>query len=102
MLSLHVVTRGASAVDVEAVRQMWKESPVESFSSSAELEAWEKNWPDQGRAPVIKVIYDRSAGEIRVTGYAKGQRFQKAFPIEPDLQTALRRAVSFIEEQTGN
>jgi hypothetical protein len=51
---------------------------------------------------VIKVIYDRSAGEIRVTGYAKGQRFQKAFPIEPDLQTALRRAVSFIEEQTGN
>lgn len=101
MLDLVGATRGTNAVEVETLRQMWKESRVESFSSTTGLDAWEKNWPDQGRKPVVKVIYDRSAGEIRVTGYSKGQRFQKSFPAEPDLQTALRQAASFIEEQTG-
>lgn len=66
-----------------------------------ELDAWEKNWAEGGKKPVVKVIYDRSAGEIRVTGHSKGRRFQKSFPVEPDLQTALRQAARFIEGQTG-
>jgi hypothetical protein len=101
MLDLVGATRGTNAVEVETLRQMWKESRVESFASTTGLDAWEKNWPDQGKKPEVKVIYDRSVGEVRVNGYSKGQRFQKSFPVEPDLQTALRQAASFIKEQTG-
>ena len=101
MLDLVGATRGTNTVEVETLRQMWKESQIESFSSTTGLDAWEKQWPEQGRRPVVKVIYDRSAGEVRVTGHSKGQRFQKSFPVELDLQTALTNAVGFIEEQTG-
>jgi hypothetical protein len=101
MFDLVGATRGTNTVELETLRQMWKESRVESFSSTAGLDAWERNWPDQAKNPVIKVIYDRSAGEVRVTGHSKGQRFQKSFPVEPDLQAALKRAASFIEEQIG-
>ena len=101
MLDLVGATRGTNTVEVETLRQMWKEARIESFSSTTGLDGWEKKWPEQGRRPVVKVIYDRSAGEVRVTGHSKGQRFQKSFPVEPDLQTALKNAAGFIEEQTG-
>jgi hypothetical protein len=100
MLDLAGTTRGIVAPEVQTLMQMWNESAVETFSSTGELDAWEKNWSNQGRKPVVKVIYDRSAGEVRVTGRSKGQRFDKNFPVEPDLQTALKQAASFIEEQT--
>ncbi len=80
---------------------MWKESPVESFSSTSDLGEWEKNWPDEIKKPVIKVIYDRSAGEVRVIGRFEEKRFQRSFPVDPDLQTALKRVTGFIAEQTG-
>lgn len=101
MLDLVGMTRGTNTVEIVTLRQMWKESEVESFTSASALNQWEKNWPDQGRTPVFKVIYDRSTGEVRVTGQAEGQRFQKSFPVDADLQTALKQAASFIEEQIG-
>jgi len=101
MLDLAGATRGTNTVDVETLRQVWKESPVESFSSPPALAEWEKTWPEKRKRPAFKVIYDRSAGEVRVMGRSKEKEFQKTFPIEPDLQTALRRAASFIAGETG-
>jgi hypothetical protein len=101
MIDLVGTTRGTNAVEVETLRQTWKESPVESFSSTSALGEWEKTWPGKGKKPVVKVIYDRSAGEVRVIGHFDQKEFQKTFPLEPDLQTALRRVASFIAEETG-
>ena len=101
MLDLVGTTRGTNAPGVEPLRQTWKESPVESFSSASALEQWEKTWPENAKKPMVKVIYDRSAGEVRVIGRSGEKRFQRSFPVEPDLQTALRQATSFIAEQTA-
>lgn len=100
VLDLVGATRSTNMGEVEILTQVWRESQIESFSSTTELDTWKKSWPEQGGRPAVKVIYDRSTGEVRVIGRSKGQPFQKAFPVEPDLQTTLRKAVSFIEEQT--
>ena len=101
MLDLVGATRGTNSVEVGTLRQTWKESQVESFSSTAALDSWEQKWPEGGKKPVVKVIYDRSAAEVRVVGRFGEKRFQGSFPVGPDLQTALRQATSFIAEQTG-
>ncbi len=101
MLDLSGTTRGTVTPEVETLKQTWKESHVESFSSTGGLDAWEKNWPEGGKTPVVKVLYDRSAGEVRVAGRFGEKRFQKTFPVGPDVQAALKQAVSFIAQQTG-
>lgn len=101
MLEVAGTTRGAVVPEVETLKQTWKESAVESFSTTSGLEAWEKNWPQGSKKPVVKVIYDRSAGEIRVAGRFGEKRFQRTFAVTTDVQSALEQAVSFIAEQTG-
>lgn len=93
-------TRGAETNDVAILQQTWKEAAIQSFAKASEMEAWEKNWPSDGKQPVVKVIYDRAAGEIRVLGRWKGNPFQKTFPIDKDLATALKQANAFVEDQT--
>ena len=75
-----------------------KGSPVRSFSSASELETWEKNWPADRRRSAAKIIYDPAAGEVRVSGYSQGEFFQRVFPLDEDLATALRQVNSFIRE----
>ena len=101
MLDLAGTTRGTGTPEVETLKQMWKESPIESFSSVSGLDGWEKNWPEGAKTPVVKVIYDRSAGEVRVIGRFGEKRFQRTFAVEPDVQAVLKQAASFIAEQTG-
>jgi hypothetical protein len=94
-------TRGTDANDAALLQATWKGSPVRNFSSANELEAWEKNSPTDGRRPTAKIIYDPAAGEVRVSGNSKGKSFQKTFPLDKDLATALRQVNEFVREQTG-
>jgi hypothetical protein len=55
---------GADTNEVVTVREAWKGIPVQNFSNSSELEAWEKNWPNGDGRPAAKVIYDPAAGEV--------------------------------------
>lgn len=64
----------------------------------ADLEPWEKAWPARKTA-AVKVVNDRSAGEMRVTGVSKGRRFQRTFPVEQDLTAKLRLASEFIRSK---
>lgn len=98
MLDLAGATRGSDSNGVAALQQQWKGATIHNFAKSTELEAWEKSWPE-GRGSVVKVIYDRSAGEVRVVGRWKGKEFQKTFPVERDLSAALQQAEAFIREQ---
>jgi hypothetical protein len=100
MLDLAGATRGSDNPELNTLKEAWKESSVESFSSTKALDEWEKKWPDDGRKPVAKIVYDRSAGELRVTGRFDGTRFEKTFPVEPDLATAIKRAASFIKDNS--
>lgn len=87
-------TRGAVTNELALLNQAWKSGPAQGFVKGEDLEAWEKVWP--AKKVVVKVVYDRTAAEVRVTGIAKGRRFQKTFPVEDDLAAALRLAAEFI------
>lgn len=97
MLDLAGTTRGADTNEVALLRQAWQDAPFESFSQAAKLEDWEKDWPQEAKGTVAKIIYDRSAGEVRVVGRHRGQPFQKTFPLENSLSETLRLAADYVK-----
>lgn len=99
MLDLAGTTRGADTNEVALLRQAWQGAPFENFSQAAKLEDWEKTWSQDAKGTVAKIIYDRSAGEVRVIGRHKGQPFQEAFVVEKDLANTLKAAAEFVREQ---
>ena len=95
-------TRGENGDELTILQKLERAGTVQSFSQSNELAAWENSWPGKPTQPSVKIIYDRTAGEIRVSGRWKGEPFQQTFLVERDLETTLREAENFIREQTGN
>jgi hypothetical protein len=93
-------TRGADGNEVASFQQTWKGTPVQNFSNSTELEAWEETWPKGGGRSAAKIIYDPAAGEVRVSGHSQGKVFQKTFPLEKDLAATLQEVSAFVREQT--
>ena len=93
-------TRGADTDEVATLKQTWKGIPVKNLSSVSELEAWEKNWPNDGGRAAARIVYDRALGEVRVSGRSRGRDFQKAFPVESDFATTLQQVRAFVREQT--
>jgi len=92
-------TRGTVTNDTAVLQGMWRGSPVQTFSSIIELEAWEKNLATDVRQPIARIIYDPAAGEVRVSGQSKGKPFQENFPLEKDLITTLQRVKAFVLER---
>lgn len=99
MLDTVGAVRGSDTNQVAILKQQWKSSDIQSFANPALLENWETNWPE-GDKVTAKVIYDRAAGEVRVSlrGVSKPQR--RSFTIERDLATTLQEADNFIRDQT--
>ena len=90
--------RGADTNQIALLEGRWKD--VRHFSTPAELAQWEQ-MPVSGKGSFAKIIYDRTAGEIRVVGRAHDTAFQKSFPVEKDLSTTLEQAAAFVSEQFG-
>ena len=63
MLDTAGVTRGSDTNEASLLRQTWEKAPVDSFTGTEALHAWETNWPTQSKRPVVKVVFDRAAGE---------------------------------------
>jgi hypothetical protein len=94
-------SRGSDARELAALQQTWTKAVVASFSTAESARAWETKWPQEGRQAVVKIIYNRAAGELRVEGRWKGKQFAKAFLVEQDFAAAVNQAKQFVEEQTG-
>ncbi|MBI5821354.1 MAG: hypothetical protein HZA88_20495 [Verrucomicrobia bacterium] len=95
-------TRGTTSNPAAIIQQALNQPKVETFSASAELKRWMGDWPTDGQQPVVKVIYDRDAGEVRIVGHIKGKpSFEKTFPVqrEQDLAAVLKAVQAFIQEQ---
>jgi hypothetical protein len=99
MLDTVGAVRGSDTNQVEILKQQWKSSDIQSFDNPALLKNWETNWPEADKA-TAKVIYDRAAGEVRVSLRGVGKPQQRTFAIERDLATTLQEADNFIREQT--
>jgi hypothetical protein len=91
-------TRGADTNQIAQLQARWKN--VRQFSMPAELEQWEQT-PASGQGFFARLVYDRTAGEVRVAGRGKGGPFQRAFPVEKDLGATLEQATAFVREQFG-
>ena len=100
MLETTGATRGDATNEVAVLQEMWQKNTVESFTDSAELEAWEKAWPSGTQRDAAKIIYDRAAGEMRVLVRRQQEIIQKSFIVESDLTTVVQQAKAFIHEQT--
>jgi hypothetical protein len=100
MLDVAGPTRGSGGAEAEALRKTWRGATVEGFSAASDLAAWERNWPTEASPPVVKIIYDRAAGEVRVVGRLKEETFQKTFRIEADLGVTLKAVQQFVAERT--
>jgi len=99
MLDTAGATRGSDTNDTELVRQTWPGAAVNSFSTVEAFQSWETNWVVGTKRPVVKVGFDRAAGEVRVAGRWKGKSFERRFSVDQDLATALKEAAAFIREQ---
>jgi len=99
MLDTAGTVRGSTGDDVAILTQQWKNSTFQSFDKTDSLKNWETNSP-QGDKVTVKVIYDRAAGEVRVSLYSFGKPQHRAFVVESDLSATLQEANSFIKENT--
>ena len=100
MLDVGGATRGGDVNEAATLRQTWEKATVDVLSGTDALRAWEANWP-AGKQPIVKIIYDRAAGEVRVVGRRGGSEFKKTFPVESELVITLKHVREFIREQTG-
>ena len=101
MLDTTGVTRGADTNEAALLHQSWEKTSVDSLTSDEMLREWEVNWPAARHQPVVKVVYDRAAGEVRVTGRWQAKEFSKIFPVDGSLAETLKQAKAYIAEQTG-
>ena len=101
MLDTAGATRGCDTSETSLLHQAWQKAPVDSFTGTKALHAWETNWPAQSKRPVVKVVFDRAAGEVRILGRWKGESFTKTLLVEQDLAATLEQAKSFIKQRTS-
>jgi hypothetical protein len=101
MLDTAGATRGSDTNEMSLLRQTWEKATVDSFTGTEALHAWETNWPAQSKRPVVKVVFDRAAGEVRILGRWKGEFFTNTFLVERDLAATLEQAKSFIKQRTS-
>jgi hypothetical protein len=101
MLDTAGATRGSDTNEMSLLRQSWEKAAVDAFTGTEALHAWETNWPAQNKRPVVKVVFDRAAGEVRILGRWKGESFTKTFLVERDLAATREQAKSFIEQRTS-
>jgi hypothetical protein len=101
MLDTAGATRGSDTNEMSLLRQTWEAAAVDSFTGMEALHAWETNWPAQNRRPVVKIVFDRAAGEVRILGRWKGESFAKTLMVEQDLAATLQQAKAFINQRTS-
>jgi hypothetical protein len=98
MLDTAGTVRGEDS-DLDALKAQWKQLEVQVFDKAGQLETWRTNWPSGAKA-VVKVIYDRAAGEVCVNLRSPTKSVERTFSVGQDLATTLRQAADFIRVQT--
>jgi hypothetical protein len=98
MLDVAGTVRGSQTNEMAVLRETWKGVPVESFTDPTALDTWEKRLEATSQ-PYVKVIFDRTAAEVRVVGRWKGRDFREVFPIDRDLAGTLKQAEIYVAEQ---
>jgi len=83
------------------IKKAWPEKEIANFDHPKTLEDWEAKIPENTKGPIVKIVYDLNAEEVRVLGKWKGETRNKTLPVEDDLAAVLAEAKKLVEEWYG-
>ena len=92
MLDSVGTVRGTGEKPMDVLQRQWKEAKPQEFDDAAKLKLWQENWPAGSKQTVVKILYDRDAGEVRVMVRIEGKEPSiKVIPVkeERDLASVL-------------
>lgn len=89
--------RGAEEDVAAALHEAWPAGELREFKDADALQGWLDEGGGSPRRPLIRVVYDRTAAELRVSVLHKGDVVEEAIPVQTDLRAALQQAKKFIE-----
>ena len=101
MLDSVGTVRGTGEKPLDVLQRQWKESKPVEFDEADKLKQWQESWSAGSKQTVVKVIYDRDAGKLRVTARTKsGQRTERLFtvPEEGNLGAVLLQVNEAIQQ----
>jgi hypothetical protein len=101
VLDLGGASRGNDTQEIDLIQQNWKGAILRNFANRADLNHWEKQWRTQAAQSAVKVVYDRTEGEVRVVGRWQSKPFEKVFAIDQDLSATLKQVNEFIQTQSS-
>ena len=83
MLDSVGTTRGTGEKPLELLQQHWKDAKPQEFDDAGKLKQWQTDWPAGSKQTVVKILYDRDAGELRLTVRVKDRpAVEKIFPVK--------------------
>ena len=91
--------RGGGPDALAALQSGWPKAKATAFKSADEVTSWKNGLVGTRGKDVVLVIYDRSAGELLVSGTKRGQPFERRFEVGEDLAPVLEQARRFLGEQ---
>lgn len=77
MLDSVGTVRGTGVQPLELLQQQWKAVKPQEFDDAAKLKQWQEDWSAGGKGTVVRVIYDRDAGELKVLKVVEGKVVQR-------------------------
>ena len=101
MLDSVGTVRGTGEKPMEMLQQQWKEAKPVEFDDAAKLKRWRESWPADAKRTVVKVLYDRDTGELRLLVRKKeGPIAEKVFLVKEghDLGPVLPKVMATIDE----
>lgn len=73
MLDSVGTVRGTGPKPMEVLQQQWKDVKPMEFDDAAKEKQWQESWPAGSKQTVVRVIYDRDAGELKVLKIVEGK-----------------------------
>ena len=73
-------TRGTNDPIHAQLQNAWSEIDLIEFDQSSKMKAWRDEWPTS-TAPVFKIMYNVSSGELILIGQIKGENKKETFTL---------------------
>ena len=91
-------TRGGANSELMALKEAFPKGEVSEFRTQEAVDILGQKMASNAGDRAL-VVFDRSAGEVRVTGSKNGVEFIRTFAVENDLKRVLDEAQSFVVAQ---
>ena len=87
MLDSVGTVRGTGEKPMDVLRRQWKDAKSQEFDDATKLKRWQEEWPAGSKQTVVKILYNRDAGELRLLVRRKeGTAVEMVFPIKEEQE----------------